>query len=343
VGKKNGKRLQAEKVIDFNSSEGRRLIDIETLWGDNFVKFHHDLFRGIFNEYEKSIIDESLWIKKNGGGPKFFYEKFFSLFICYGVLFENYLENKNEKEFTNNLVIPTFKKVYEIFGLKPLVVKIYPPKNENDLFWRHYPKEVENNLNNMKCKKDSIKLEVKESGKYGKGVFAGEDIKMGQVINILEGEIISLEECSRRIFAGKLNPDDPLQVDNELYIILETFPRTFNHSCDPSAGLRKKNELFALRDIKSGEEITYDYSVTVDPSIPAELWTMECKCESKHCRKVLGNILTIPSKRLDRYKELGALQDYMKEALKKKTHKNAMEKVIKIKDKNNVFQSNNKH
>lgn len=139
IGKKNGKRLEAEKVINFDCSEGKKLVDIRTLQGDNFVDFHHNLFQGIFDEYEESIIDESLWIKKNGGGPKFFYEKFFSLFICYGVLFENYLENKNEKEFTNNLVIPTFKKVYDIFGVKPLVVKMYPLGSENDLFWRHYP------------------------------------------------------------------------------------------------------------------------------------------------------------------------------------------------------------
>ncbi|MFA6184158.1 MAG: hypothetical protein WC682_03570 [Parcubacteria group bacterium] len=143
LGKKNGKRLSAKKVVDLDYSEGKRLSDMKTLWGDNFIKFHHNLFCNISEGFEKSIVDESLWIKKNGGDPKLFYEKFFSLFICYGVLFENYLENKNEKDFTDNLVIPNFKKVYNIFGIKPLVVKIYPSKRENDLFWRYYPKSIE--------------------------------------------------------------------------------------------------------------------------------------------------------------------------------------------------------
>ncbi|EKE21188.1 MAG: hypothetical protein ACD_7C00312G0005 [uncultured bacterium] len=145
-GKKEGKRLNVKKVIDFDFSEGKRLADIKTLQGDSFIKFHHDLFGGFFNEYKNSITDESLWIKKNGGSPRIFYKKFLSLFICYGVLFENYLENKNEKEFTNSVVVPTFKKIYNIFGVKPLVVKIYPPKKENDLFWRHYPKFIEKTL-----------------------------------------------------------------------------------------------------------------------------------------------------------------------------------------------------
>ena len=150
------KKIKSKKVIDFNCSEGERLINLRTVWGDNFVKFHHELFAGVFENYNALMIDESLWIKKNGGGPRYFYEKFFSLFLCYGVLFENYLVNKNEKEFTKNLVIPAFKKVYKEFDLKPLVVKIYPPKNENEIFWRQYPKEVMEKIKNNQKSNEKI-------------------------------------------------------------------------------------------------------------------------------------------------------------------------------------------
>ena len=149
------------------------------------------------------------------------------------------------------------------------------------------------------------------------GVFAGEIVQKGQLIKVLSGEIISLDECVRRVVAGNEKMDDPLQIGIEMYIDLDYSSRAFNHSCDPNAGLRKDSELFALRNIGKEEEITYDYSTTVGPNIPTSLWTMICKCGSKNCRKVLGNILSIPEKTLQKYKNLGALQDYIGLELKK--------------------------
>ena len=35
------------------------------------------------------------------------------------------------------------------------------------------------------------KLIIQDTGKYGLGVFAGEDIKKGQVIKVLSGEVIT--------------------------------------------------------------------------------------------------------------------------------------------------------
>ena len=43
---------------------------------------------------------------------------------------------------------------------------------------------------------------------------------------------------------------------------------------------------------------------------------MKCKCGSKDCRKVLGDIRTLPRKQLEFYKKAGALQRYMKSIVK---------------------------
>ena len=144
LGKKWGEKTIVIKDINFNESEGKKFSKIKTIWGEDFVSFHHRLLKGIIKNYKKLISDESKWVKKNGKTPSLFYEKFMALFICFGVLFEDYLENKNEKEFTNKIVLPTFKRIYDQFGMKPLIVKIYPSENENDLFWRYYPKEIRN-------------------------------------------------------------------------------------------------------------------------------------------------------------------------------------------------------
>jgi uncharacterized protein len=155
----------------------------------------------------------------------------------------------------------------------------------------------------------SKKFQIKETKTIGKGVFASEKILKGQTIWILDGEIILYDDCVNRVETGKENIDDPLQIDEWLYIDLDELSRTFNHSCNPSAGLQKRSELFALRDIQIGEQITYDYSSAVWPNITPDIWTMKCLCNENKCRKTIGNILTIPSTELQRYYELGALQD----------------------------------
>lgn len=164
-------------------------------------------------------------------------------------------------------------------------------------------------------KSDRPRLEIRETAKYGIGDFASEEIVKGRVITILSGEVVSFDECVRRCLDGVESVDDPLQIGLWEYIDLDPFSRAFNHSCRPNAGLRKKSELFALETIRQGEEITYDYSATVGPNITEKIWAMPCLCGQKGCRKVLGNILTIPAATLARYQRFGALQDYIVEEL----------------------------
>ncbi len=154
-----------------------------------------------------------------------------------------------------------------------------------------------------------MELIIKPSPVADSGSFAPRLIKKGEHIRFLSGEIVALDEIFKRVHEGKENNDDPLQIGEGLYIDLDEPSRLINHSCEPNAGIRGKNELFALRDIQPAEEISYDYSTT-------QLfdWTMErkCRCRSQNCRKIIGNIFTIPKERLKIYWEAGAIPDYLK-------------------------------
>lgn len=160
--------------------------------------------------------------------------------------------------------------------------------------------------------KFSPKLEVRDTKKYGKGVFAAEDIKKGRIIYVLGGERVDGMDLIEKVNSDNENIDDPFQVGKRTYIDLDETSRTFNHSCDPSTGIRKTSEMFALRDIKEGEELTYNYSLTIAPTE----WRMKCRCGSENCQKVLGDISSVPKKRREYFKKLGALQRYMKSVLK---------------------------
>jgi hypothetical protein len=155
------------------------------------------------------------------------------------------------------------------------------------------------------------KFAIKDTSKYGKGVFASRDIKKGEVIRVFGGKTMGINDFVEQVNTDKEDIDDPLQVGKRTYLNLDKTSRSFNHSCDPNAALRKRSELFALQDIPKGKEITYDYSLTIAPT----KWAMRCKCGSKNCRKVLGDVLSVPKTRLTEYRRLGALQEYMRRLL----------------------------
>lgn len=147
------------------------------------------------------------------------------------------------------------------------------------------------------------KLIIKESNVSGKGVFAKKPIKKGERICFMKGELISLREMLRRVDNNEEEGSDPLGVDDNKYIDMEELPRSINHSCSPNGFIRGKNELVALRNIKKGEEIFYDYSTTMnDEKIPrSEQWKMKCKCKSNNCRGIVDQFKRLPKKRQQFY------------------------------------------
>ena len=144
------------------------------------------------------------------------------------------------------------------------------------------------------------------------GSFATRDIKKGEIITHLEGEIVSEEEIDRRIEQGKERLDDSLQIGDKLFIDLYKESILFNHSCDPNAGIRGTNELFAIRDINAGEEITFDYSTTVGYQTDFD-WQIVCNCGSANCRKVIKSFFDIPKVTLKKYYKLGCIPDFLLE------------------------------
>lgn len=157
-----------------------------------------------------------------------------------------------------------------------------------------------------------MNLDIKPSPIGGKGSFAPTNIKSGSKIFVFEGELVNRSEIRSRINKGDENLDDPLQIDDEMFLDLDERSLLINHSCDPNTAIREKVDLIAIRDIKKGEEITFDYSSTIGTNIN---WTMACNCGSKNCRKEIGNVTTIPKDQLMKYLKSGCLQDFIRKQL----------------------------
>ncbi len=152
------------------------------------------------------------------------------------------------------------------------------------------------------------RLEIRDTKKYGRGVYAKENIDKGSVVYVLSGPTMTPTDFAKMVNSDKEDIDDPLQVGKRTYINLDKVSDTFNHSCDPNTGLRKRSEMIAIKDIKKGEEVTFDYSSTIAPTE----WKMKCGCGSKDCRKILSDVRSVPRKKIEYYKQNGVIQRYMK-------------------------------
>mgnify|MGYP001232470365 FL=1 len=154
-------------------------------------------------------------------------------------------------------------------------------------------------------------VEVKNSQKQGNGVFACRDfLKDDFVLAIDDSHIVTdeskLTKEQYESHCDYLADKVVLMQEPEVYI---------NHSCDPNVYVKTEGgirNVYALRDIKEGEEITYDYSVNGDND-----GVFECNCGSKNCRGVYqGNFFKLPIEIQLRY--LPYLDDWFVEKHKEK-------------------------
>jgi len=145
--------VRNERIINIDNSENKKFENIKTIWGENLVDFHHKMLLFKFPDFNlNDIIDLSSWCKLNGGKAEKYYSNFLAWFICNGILFENFTLNKNEGKFTENIVLPAFRKIEKEFNLKPLIVPIINDDDAEHIFWRCYEKEIEEKFFQIKNK-----------------------------------------------------------------------------------------------------------------------------------------------------------------------------------------------
>src|ERR1700730_17638059 len=131
-------------------------------------------------------------------------------------------------------------------------------------------------------------------------VLAGRYFHKGEFLFRFSGPVITLAEAIKK---GEAE-GNVLQIAAWTYIDLEP-PGVFaNHSCEPNAGVRDGVCGYALRHIRPGEEILYDYSTTISE----HRWTMQCKCGTPACRGVIGDFHDLPLELQRRYLAIGIEQ-----------------------------------
>jgi hypothetical protein len=118
----------------------------------------------------------------------------------------------------------------------------------------------------------------------GYGVYAERDFRRGELVIRATGPVIPYQSMYS------------IQIDWDRHLEVDPPAKYLNHSCDPNLGVRsctaKCVELVALRDIKAGDEVTFDYAMTeyrhYPRPNPQDEFDLTCHCGSQNCRGRLG-------------------------------------------------------
>jgi len=117
-------------------------------------------------------------------------------------------------------------------------------------------------------------FKVKDSRINGKGLFATNLIKEGEVVVAWNPKVLTKEE------AAKLPPEEQkhyLYPEGDNMLWMQPPERYINHSCDANTHVVGRADV-ALRDILPGEEITSDY-------LDLDTEDFGCNCGAKNCRR----------------------------------------------------------
>ena len=126
---------------------------------------------------------------------------------------------------------------------------------------------------------------IKKSNIDNQGLYASQSIKSGKVVIKYKGKIITKKETDtnpkydndKAIYLFNLNKRYDLDGDFKY-----NTARLINHSCNPNCEVEGKGLklwIVAIRDIKKGEELSYDYGFGYDEDYKQFV----CRCGAKNC------------------------------------------------------------
>ena len=126
---------------------------------------------------------------------------------------------------------------------------------------------------------------IKKSKIDNRGLYAATNIKKNTKIIEYKGKIITVKETEtnpkfdndKAIYLFNLNKKYDLDGDFKY-----NTARLINHSCDPNCevdGVGLKLWIYAVKDIKKNEELTYDYGFSFDKDYK----DFPCRCGARKC------------------------------------------------------------
>ncbi len=140
-------------------------------------------------------------------------------------------------------------------------------------------------LSQRPCSAANGRLRVGHISGKGRAVFAASAISKDELIAVWGGIILPIEEAVALPTADKTQC---IQVEEGFVLWTGPHRQTeadwINHSCAPNAGLSGQILVVAMRDIRAGEEVCFDYAM----SSTCDMDDFDCACGAPECRGHVG-------------------------------------------------------
>jgi SET domain-containing protein len=142
--------------------------------------------------------------------------------------------------------------------------------------------------------------------KAGKGLFTTVKIPANSLIMEISGPVVLDKDI-------KDNHSQYLQVGPNTFLGPSGDVDDFiNHHCDPNCMIRavgNRAQLYSLYVIPAGAELNFDYSTTSTDAL--DVWSMECKCGSNKCRKLISGHHYLNGELREKYLDKGMFPLYI--------------------------------
>lgn len=135
---------------------------------------------------------------------------------------------------------------------------------------------------------------VRASGIHGRGVFAARRIPKGTVIVEYRGQRTTWEVVNERPDSDPRNPHHTFIFETSDGTVIDAgrrgnAARWINHSCAPNCDSFEDDDgrvyIEARRTIAAGEELTYDYKLSLGGRVGRRLReAYACRCGARRCR-----------------------------------------------------------
>ncbi len=120
----------------------------------------------------------------------------------------------------------------------------------------------------------------------GEGMIACNDFQRGQLV--MQGKI------EKEL---KKSTSHSSQIGRNRHVLHAGLISKVNHSCNPNCGIRVNetgaHDFAAFRDIRAGEELTFDYAMR---NYSVDYFPPKCMCGAPHCRGRITGWKSLPER-----------------------------------------------
>ena len=152
----------------------------------------------------------------------------------------------------------------------------------------------------MPALKSKPSFRIRFSRTHGRGAFASRTIRKGARVVEYQGKRSSWKKARRR---PPSDPNDPYHTfifelsDGKVIDagVDGNAARWINHSCEPNCEAIEEEDgrvfIYAKQTIRPGEELTYDYRLSIDGKVGKKLRkAYACHCGADNCRGTMLNV-----------------------------------------------------